>query len=117
MRFGCPARGVSQALGSEVHTGADGHVAGGHTQCRVVSPFSGAVGATWLEITSLPVETSDEYSKRKIDFRGLGQHLRGRTLTSVCEALGCISIKYKNKRKMGPRTVALCKLMEQACPR
>lgn len=67
--------------------------------------------------TSLPVETSDEYSKRKIDFRGLGQHLRGRTLTSVCEALGCISIKYKNKRKMGPRTVALCKLMEQACPR
>lgn len=65
--------------------------------------------------TSLPIETSDKYSKRKMDLRGLGERLHGRALTSVYEALGCIFIKYKNKRKMGPR-MALCKLMEQACP-
>lgn len=108
--------GVSQALGSEVHTGADGHVAGGHTQCRVVAVFWSR-GRHMPRGASLPVETSDEYPKRKIVLRGLGEHLRGRALTSVCGALGCIAIKYKNKRKTEPRTVALCKLMEQACPR
>lgn len=55
VRFGCPARDVSQALGFAVHTVADGHVAGGHTQCRVVSPFAGAVGFTWLEILLCPL--------------------------------------------------------------
>lgn len=110
---------MSHVLGSEtlagwVHTGTNELVAGEHKSavwcCCLLELW-----ASHCLRSSLPMEISDKYSKRKLGLRDLGEHLHGRGLASVFEALGCISITNKNKRKMGLRTVAENKLMQQAC--